>query len=130
MIIQYLKPYLRRVKERISNAIVKTISLITNTEYAQKVYLEAAAEILAKKFPEGTGKEIYKEEIYGFRGSILFEFFKNGELIGREVRSEEIVSAYGSIEKAARHLLEFYKENGRIVVKTLYKDKKQEFEVD
>ncbi len=57
--------------------------------------------------------------------NIEFEFFCKGEFIGREIRSDTIIGAHGSIEKAIRHLLSFYPNiEGGIDVKVSYKNEK------
>jgi hypothetical protein len=62
--------------------------------------------------------------------NIEFEFSKNDEHFGRELRTDSIIEMHGGIENAAKHLLSFYKTRGAIRVQVSYNGKKFVYNLD
>jgi len=62
--------------------------------------------------------------------NIEFEFLKNGELFGRELRPDSIIEVHGGIENAAKHLLSFYETRGAIIVQVSYRGKEVVYNLD
>lgn len=53
--------------------------------------------------------------------NILLEFAQHGQIIGREIRDEEIINGHGNLNKVIKHLLSFYNVKGNVDVFVAYK---------
>jgi len=53
--------------------------------------------------------------------NIFLKFAQHGQIIGREIRDEEIIYAHGNLNKVIKHLLGFYNVKGNVDVFVVYK---------